>query len=677
MVQGRQGAGWGLVVASALLVAGCGTDAEETSAETVGGGGAAGADAGDGGDVRPTCGTTTVYDPLARTLQAFPDDYWSVDDAASATGMRVHLVDGDNMVLPASNKPFAKIFEDLSSLDGFGVNAAAQIMFSAKLDDASLPASGAGSGDPHASVVLVDLDASPIAFLDVEVAQVADRQDDPQTTVLVTPMLPLEPTHRHALAFTSKVKDAQGGCVAPSPAMASLLDATATDAKLTRLAPRYAELVAKLTAAGTITSARDLVAATVFTTQHTVDASVAVATDIRTHTHAYTPSGPCADTGPSVPYLTCTGTFDAADYRVAGDYLDESKLVPQVQYALPVVAYVPKTGTPPYRTIVYGHGLGGDKTQGARLADFAAPKGWATVAVDAVEHGEHPNNHEYPLPGVGGDTLNRAMNFFAVSPAGSLIDGRKLRDNWRQSTYDRLQLVELLRGGVDVTGDGTADLGIDSLTYLGVSLGGIMSAEFVALAPEVKVAVPIVPGARVTSIISDGKQFAIVITLFKGSATQGEIARFFPLLQTIVDPGDAGSYTRHMVADRLAGFDQARPQVLQQMVIEDEIVPNSTNRYFARGLGVPHVGDELQKLGIVPHEPKLPISKNLDATHTGGVFQFDLVLKDDGVTTEKASHNNIGDSSVAIEQSLHFVDSYFADGVSEILDPYRTLGVKP
>ena len=32
MVQGRQGAGWGLVVASALLVAGCGTDAEETAA---------------------------------------------------------------------------------------------------------------------------------------------------------------------------------------------------------------------------------------------------------------------------------------------------------------------------------------------------------------------------------------------------------------------------------------------------------------------------------------------------------------------------------------------------------------------------------------------------------------------------------------------------------------------
>ena len=203
-----------------------------------------------------------------------------------------------------------------------------------------------------------------------------------------------------------------------------------------------------------------------------------------------------------------------------------------------------------------------------------------------------------------------------------------------------------------------------------------MSAEFLAFAPETQVAVPIVPGARVTQIIQDGAMFRPIIVLASGQATDGDIARFFPLLQTAIDAGDPGAYTGHVLDARLPGFDAGRPQLLMQMVIEDDTVPNSTNRFFARGLGVPHVGDELLPIGVVPHVQKLPTANNLDATHSGGVFQYDLVWKDQGPTTQKATHGNVAANPVAIEQTLHFVESHLAGKKTKIINPYRTLGLK-
>src|SRR5439155_26946108 len=148
------------------------------------------------------------------------------------------------------------------------------------------------------------------------------------------------------------------------------------------------------------------------------------------------------------------------------------------------------------------------------------------------------------------------------------------------------------------------------------SLGGIMASEFLAFAPEAQLGIPIVPGARVSQIISDGSQFSVVIGLFRRSATDGDVARFFPLVQTAIDRGDSGAYVQHILRDRFKGFDARVPQLLMQMVLNDDTVPNTTNRFFARGLGAPLVGDELQHIGTIPHAQKLPASANLDATHT-------------------------------------------------------------
>jgi pimeloyl-ACP methyl ester carboxylesterase len=312
---------------------------------------------------------------------------------------------------------------------------------------------------------------------------------------------------------------------------------------------------------------------------------------------------------------------------------------------------------------VYGHGLAGDRLEGEALAELAAPEGFAVIAVDAPKHGNHP------------DEGSGVLDFFGLSLAdlSNPLDSLQLRDNFRQGTYDRLQLIEMLRGGVDADGDMAVDLDFDRLHYLGVSLGGIMGAELASFAPDLDTAILIVPGARVGSIVAEGQMFAVIINLFAGMASDGDVARFFPILQTVIDRGDAGAYARHVVAERLPGFDAATPQLLMQMVLMDDTVPNSTNAYLARALGLPLVGDELLPIGVIAHEQELPTSANFDATHTWGLFQYDVL---DAMGT-MATHSDVARSEPSQLQILTFMQSYLDTGVSEIVDPYRELGIKP
>jgi hypothetical protein len=116
-----------------------------------------------------------------------------------------------------------------------------------------------------------------------------------------------------------------------------------------------------------------------------------------------------------------------------------------------------------------------------------------------------------------------------------------------------------------------------------------------------------------------------------------------------------------------------------QFVLGDQIVPNVTNLAFAQGMRVPLMGDILLPIPGIPHEPALPVTGNLRTGVTAGVFEFDVVPTGSGteVEMEPATHDNVADSEVGIEQSMHFLQSWLDTGVSELIDPYRTLGYKP
>ena len=121
-----------------------------------------GGSGGGGGAPTYCAGKTTLIDDPMSGQAPFPDDAFTIDDPSAVTGVRVHLVPGENYPIPASGPTFKTVFADLSTLDGFGTTAGLTLTFTGPLDPASLPPSGEGSGKADASLVLVDLDRKSV-----------------------------------------------------------------------------------------------------------------------------------------------------------------------------------------------------------------------------------------------------------------------------------------------------------------------------------------------------------------------------------------------------------------------------------------------------------------------------------------------------------------------------------
>ena len=612
-----------------------------------------GTDAGvDGG---PTC-TIGMWDPAAGTIDEWPDARLVVADATTDTGHRLHIDATRFAPTIEAAGVFSSTFSALEELDGFGVNAQAFFRFGRPWIDAMLPTAEA-TETPSGGVGFVVLSGGTPRL------EGALLSTAPDGTLFLAPLHPLPANATVAAYVTRALTPAAGGCLEPSPATAALLAAPDADATLALDA---------LHALGVTATATDVVALTVFPTQTTTGDSEAVAADVDGRTF-HVAGAPVCTAMPT--YRQCELSFEAGDYMDASHHVPligaGGDASPQSTYTLKVSVWLPLTGTPPFRTVVYGHGLGSGREQGAVLAGFAAPAGVATVAIDAVMHGEHPLN-----PDPSATTLNTVLGFFAIDLASTTMpfDARALRDHFRQSSYDKLQLAKLLQGGVDADGDGTVDLDPTRLGYLGVSLGGIMGPEPLSLTDAFGVAVLVVPGGRVSAIVSDSATFApVILALRPRGTTPSDVARFFPVLQTILDRGDAASYGPHVLADRLVpGGSHLVPSTMLGVVLDDDTVPNVCNFTLARAMGVSVVPPLLRaEPGLVTTAMPAPLSGNLDSGNaTAGLLQFDVIREDDGTTVSTATHSNVGDSTVGAHAWFHFLTTHWDDGLAEIEDPY-------
>ncbi len=588
-------------------------------------------------------------------LDVFPDDWLTEDDSAGRTGVQVRVDDSTPWLAWLPGAAFGDVFRQLSTLDGFGTNAAIFLRFSGAVapPPSGLPASIEGD---TLQLWRVGGEGAPVR-LPFE----ATRTDD-GSTLLLQPLQPLRPKTLHAVIVGAALGDGAGGCLEPSAWTRSLLERKPKDAREDRLARRWDYAVAQ---AGVAPAS--VAALAVFTTQAIVDDSVAIAADIRARKHSWQ-SAACEDV-PGKAWRLCKASFDGAEYRKDGHLVSTAGGVSvQGQLRHGVRVWLPKTGSGPWPVVIFGHGLSGETSQGDKLADFAAPIGVAAVAVDAVGHGKHPSG--------GGKGLAAVFGFFGIQVATLSFDFLQLRDNWRQSTYDKLGLIEALRQQPDLDGDGVAEFDTSAIGYVGVSLGGIMGPELLALSDAVRVAVLSVPGGRVTSIIGASKEFAPIIKAFKpDDATDGDVDRFFCILQAQVDPGDAASYAPHVLRNRLPGAGSAPPQVLVQMAIDDEIVPNVATRALIRAFEVPQVGPTLQPIGgLVAEGLALPLAGNLktDAgvAFTAGAFQFDRVRDAKDKKVEKADHSSTPASFEAMTQDIEFLQSWRQKGIATLVNPY-------
>jgi pimeloyl-ACP methyl ester carboxylesterase len=106
-----------------------------------------------------------------------------------------------------------------------------------------------------------------------------------------------------------------------------------------------------------------------------------------------------------------------------------------------------------------------------------------------------------PLGGRGfdqnGDHAIDSTEGVSAIGADSLIGNR---DGLRQTTIDLMQLVKVLKGGIDANGDGTPDLSTSRIYYAGQSFGGIYGVQLLGLEPDIRAGVPNVPGGPIIEI---------------------------------------------------------------------------------------------------------------------------------------------------------------------------------
>jgi hypothetical protein len=162
---------------------------------------------------------------------------------------------------------------------------------------------------------------------------------------------------------------------------------------------------------------------------------------------------------------------------------------------------------------IFGHGFT-DSMYGApwTVASVFASRGIATAAINVVGHAGGPLGSLNVLRTAGAPVAIAAGGRGFDQDGNGTIDSTEgvnaavpfnvigSRDGLRQTAIDLMQLVRQIETGVDVDGDGSADLDGQRIYYAGQSFGGIYGTILLGVEPSIKAGVPNVPGGSITEV---------------------------------------------------------------------------------------------------------------------------------------------------------------------------------
>ena len=524
-----------------------------------------------------------------------PNNPFPSDRLLDATGHVALPVTYLNAEIPPASKynalraVGAKTAAQLSALDGFGTFTPLRIRF-------SQPMVVDGGENPHGILVLeyADLGARP--------ARVTATAYGPDSSIEVQPVVPLKPKTTYAFVVTTELTDVGGEHVKPSPDFAQLLAGTNLTADQTAWRAKLQPVIAFMKSAFNVDTS-GLALVDVFTTEHTTDDLEAIQHRLDTGTDLV-PGAPCFQDCPiknlttgvypenTQPYRDLIGSFtssnvseiaigvfDSYDFRTGADGHFDPVLVngpgiPKVNH-LDFYMTIPKAPKPPngYPLAIYGHTLGGDGREVGLAATLDTDVPVAAIAVSAVDFGLRGN----------------IINFFSFNNVATL------RENFRQTVADFLQLTKMAQNAHDAGIPPFDMIDPQSLVYLGGSLGGIMGTMYMAVQPDVRVGILSVPGGGLTNILDTpeiGSFLQPVISLVTGVAQDDPYyAQFFHgFLQTGqwgIDPGDPINYAPYMIVPgtQLPGVPPKR--ILVQEGFIDTIVGNRATEDLALAMRLP------------------------------------------------------------------------------------------
>jgi len=662
----------------------------------------------------------------------FPDDLYLGDDGRIDLG-----------ALPSEGSAFEGFSESmrvgLRDLDGFGANSPIFFYFPpGSIDAASLPESPAASVREDSSVFVIDADSgSPEAFSRVPVT-LHWNADLGQLAIRPYEGHPLVPGRRYAAVVTTAVLDDGGEPIGPNDRFLSIRDAATVPADPIEAEAyeHYTPVLSSLSSNGT---PREQVAALAAFTVQTVAADMA---DARAHVWARDPevvrlddsfsAGDPLDNLLGIPSeeqpgldvpggvahrrigWLAHGHFDSPWFisdaaGVHGRFKRDAagELISTRSEQVPFTITLPAGAVENVPVVIFQHGLGSERSTMLSIADLLAGSGYAVLAIDIPFHGSRSTlggedvRHNYG-GGDGPDGFGERTGteiyldyLGVVDVAGELeaFHPNYPREAIRQSAVDLLSLTRVVREGDwselrALPGLETLSFSNEPVSFVGVSLGGIVGTVFVASEPEIGAAVMNVTGGDLTALVERSPAFSglfLPILLPRIGIDPGSVdptvypAVFYPevaLVQTLLDRGDSMAFAPLMANEER--------HLLFQMAEHDETVPNSATEALARASGVPIVDAEPAHTDLAMESAPLSLNVEVEGTRlTRGLYRY--APANHGLLTRRGDEatfahppeppfveqpavviaNPIDDAQA---QLLHFLDSW-RSGNAEIAAP--------
>jgi hypothetical protein len=605
-------------------------------------------------------GTTVAFDPSTPSTGPFPTDFLTVPDAAQRTGLRVNLPLPCGVPCTASQETAF-----LNQMDGFSVRPRIRLQFSAPVNTGTLR-----SGIFFVALENLAQDEPGINRFGDAVGIDEVIWDPAGNAAYARPAAVLDQHRRYALVVTDAVMDAGGIAVAADPAFHTCIAGEARrivpPLQALRSSPHHesycGELARALTSITVPLPGHTIVAASVFTTMNATawlenaravlsavppaatlakpQSAFRVADIAGITLHEQTGANPVAFNDITLPISASllagldrvvigsyqSPNFLQADQTIAPAPTNASLAVPASTNQVGFNVLVPSTIKPAagYPVVIFGHGLGDSRFGGpTAVAPTLARAGMATIAINAVGHGFGPQSSVSFTDPSGNTVTVNAMGRSIDLNGDGIIESEEgcevltpvsfgTRDCFRQTAVDLMQLVRVIRQGLDLDGDGVPDLDGGHIYYAGDSLGSLYGPIFMAMEPAVRAAVLnvgggstadialwspayqaqdlITLGQRNPSLLNQGKGYNADYVLpqqpVHAVTTAGAlpIQDLFATLDWLAVSGDEMSFVPHLRVSPLAGGAQ-RP-VLVQFARADRTMPNpaTSNLILAGGL---------------------------------------------------------------------------------------------
>jgi hypothetical protein len=568
--------------------------------------------------------------------QPFPSDLYTVPDSTQITGLRIDLPKPDCATHPSDCADIAV----LDTLDGFNIQPRISIPFSGPIDLSTVSSSTIFLVGPGGQLVSINQIVWEPATNTLHAESDEQLAQDATYLLVVTEGVhaadgtPLDGTRfRRDLnygqtkdpatkAYRKALLDALPMAMAGGADPSEIADASLfTTQSITATSRKIRAQLQASTATLTLGSAGERTVfpfASIASIQWQRQTGTAP-----TFVSSFLPTPAAVGVG-----TLAFGSYGSPDYESAAKVIPPygtatGTPVPQGTNQVQFTLFLPAGPAPAggWPVALFGHGFT-DSKNGApwAVAGTLARTGIATIAINVVGHGGGA---------LGTYTVNRAAEPSVTLPAGgrgidqdgngtidstegtSAVGAQSIvgsRDGLRQTTIDLMELVKVLEAGLDVDGNGVADVSTSRIYYAGQSFGGIYGTQLLGLEPDIRAGVPNVAGGSIIEIVRLSPSFRPLLGIalitrtpslyntapnppFYTSFDENIPLRNLPILTDTVD----GASAIQEFIDRTEWVQQAAnpaayaPYITNPVIFQfargDKTVPNPTTSAILRACG--------------------------------------------------------------------------------------------